>query len=624
MISVDELYGLRCCIYVRVSTQLESQRQSLEAQLYEGRDCADDLGMNIIDEYIDDGISGTSIENRGAFQRLLEDSDRRLWDVVIFKDESRISRNQFDWFMFTRTIARNDQYMYNLLDHKLIDPGDLETSDKLLYNIKSLMAEDFSITLSKKMKAYNKRRQQEGILNFTTSPFGWTRVDRNTLIINEKEAEYIRYAVHRVIDGAGWAVICRELMEMGCLYHNKPLFPSTLQRIVLSPRIYGCVELNKKSKVLGKKRSIKNEPYKWIRVDGAIPGIIDKQLYDKMINVYNSRVHRIGVINRKNNFYKLKQNKYPLSGKIVCGVCGEHYTRKVNKRQVDVKNKQKKRYEQVTWVCRSYSRLGNHCNNFIVDENKLISIINDVCAKRFSEFNEDDNSLINKIMKMLETSLGDDNSEKEYKQVEKEIESNKRKLSLLLDKLLECEINNSIFQEKQRELEDIIGVLENKREALRKKVNSKLEKRERLDKIKSVIIGDKILEKARGIGYIELIDKIVVKREDSSIEIHYNEEKIVCLVYNYPCTVIKDECNRVECVAYDGWIARTRKSDNEKREILAIVEKNPTLSYSKIGSMCGLSPSVVKSRLRTLKYGGYIERGENNEIIIKKSFTGRG
>jgi hypothetical protein len=40
--------------------------------------------------------------------------------------------------------------------------------------------------------------------------------------------------------------------------------------------------------------------------------------------------------------------------------------------------------------------------------------------------------------------------------------------------------------------------------------------------------------------------------------------------------------------------------------------------------MCGLSPSVVKSRLRTLKYGGYIERGENNEIVIKKAFIGRG
>ena len=55
MISIEELEGLGCCIYVRVSTQLESQRQSLEAQLYEGRECADALGMDLIAEYIDDG-----------------------------------------------------------------------------------------------------------------------------------------------------------------------------------------------------------------------------------------------------------------------------------------------------------------------------------------------------------------------------------------------------------------------------------------------------------------------------------------------------------------------------------------------------------------------------------------
>lgn len=618
MVSIEDLRGLRCCLYVRVSTSQDTQKQSLQAQIDEGKKRAEEFGMQLIELYIDNGISGTSIENRDGFQSLLNDSNKHKWDVCLFKDESRISRNQLDWFKFTITLGSNDQYIYSILDSKLIDPKNADTSDRLLYSIKSLLAEEFSRNLSKKMKAYNKRRQEQGVLNFTTAPFGWNRVDRNTLVINEEQAECLRYAVQRIISGAGWSVICRELRERGCLFNDKPIFPSSLQRAVLSPRMYGCVVLNKRSKTLGSKKVKDNPENDWIVYEDAIPAIVDKELWLKMKNIYDTRIHNTSKL--------IHHNKYPLSGKIVCGVCGENYTHKINKRTVEIKDKQTKSYEQTSWHCRSYGRFTGQCNNFIIDEQRLIDIIDKVSTSIFGSLFSDDNRLLNEIMRLLEVSLGDDSEEKRLKQIEDKIASNKKKLEVLLDKLLEIEISNDLFTIKQAELEEKIRSLESERDAIKEKVASKLEKRDRLRVIKEEIIGNKILEKAKAVGYVWLIDKIIVHREDITLEIVYSKERVEQTLFDFNIDS-ENQCLSsllVQRVKYDGWISRARKTDNEKRKILAIVKENPTLSYSEISKESGLSIEIVKSRLRTLKWGKYIERGEQGEIRIIKEFNGRG
>ncbi|MNI47306.1 hypothetical protein D3C81_1574170 [compost metagenome] len=68
---------MRVAIYARVSTKKDAQKNSLENQVSYATSLAAQNGWTISNQYIDDGVSGATRDNREAIQRLLEDSKRR-------------------------------------------------------------------------------------------------------------------------------------------------------------------------------------------------------------------------------------------------------------------------------------------------------------------------------------------------------------------------------------------------------------------------------------------------------------------------------------------------------------------------------------------------------------------
>ncbi len=67
----------RAVAYARVSTDKEDQLNSLETQKEYFDDYANEKGMELVNIYADEGISGTKLKNRKEFQKMLLDAETR-------------------------------------------------------------------------------------------------------------------------------------------------------------------------------------------------------------------------------------------------------------------------------------------------------------------------------------------------------------------------------------------------------------------------------------------------------------------------------------------------------------------------------------------------------------------
>ena len=94
--------NLNVAYYARVSTDKDDQLNSLENQSnYFKEMINENKNWKLVGEYIDEGISGTSIKNRDNFLRMIEDSKTGKLDLIVTKEISRFSRNVIDSIKYT-------------------------------------------------------------------------------------------------------------------------------------------------------------------------------------------------------------------------------------------------------------------------------------------------------------------------------------------------------------------------------------------------------------------------------------------------------------------------------------------------------------------------------------------
>ena len=81
-------------LYLRLSRddELQGESSSITTQRLMLRQYANEQGLNIVDEYVDDGWSGTNFERPG-FQRMITDIEGGKVNCVVTKDLSRLGRN---------------------------------------------------------------------------------------------------------------------------------------------------------------------------------------------------------------------------------------------------------------------------------------------------------------------------------------------------------------------------------------------------------------------------------------------------------------------------------------------------------------------------------------------------
>ena len=96
---------LKVTVYVRVSTDHEEQKSSLENQLVHFTNyIKSNKNWIFVQPYIDEGITGTSDTKRENFLKMIEDAKNNKFDLIITKEISRFSRNTLDSIKYTRLL----------------------------------------------------------------------------------------------------------------------------------------------------------------------------------------------------------------------------------------------------------------------------------------------------------------------------------------------------------------------------------------------------------------------------------------------------------------------------------------------------------------------------------------
>ncbi len=315
---------VRVYLYTRVSTSMQIDGYSLEAQKTRMRTYAAFNDYEIAGEYEDAGRSGKSIEGREAFNRMLDDiksGKDGVSFVLVFK-LSRFGRNAAD---VLSTLQVMQDFGVNLV---CVEDGIDSSKDagKLMISVLSAVAEIERENIRVQTMEGRIQKAREGKWNGGFAPYGYKLVD-GQLEINEEEAEAIRIIFNLYVNGEmGGRLISRylESHEIHKIPRNRgssELFSTAYIREILRNPIY-CGKIaygrRKTEKVHGTRndyRIIWNDDY--LLVDGLHEGIVSVEMWEAA---------QIRLISQAHRYQRLEPAKgehiHILSGLVRCPVCG--------------------------------------------------------------------------------------------------------------------------------------------------------------------------------------------------------------------------------------------------------------------------------------------------------------
>lgn len=488
----------RVGIYNRCSTEEEAQMNALEIQVQESREIAERMGWVVTAQYIE-SESGTSTKKRLEYQRLMDDIENDVFDMIMIKSIDRLMRSTKDWYLFIDKVVTYGIKLYIYIDNKFYD-----AEDSLITGMKAILAEDFSRELSKKIKNAHKRRQEKKSgFNFTVPVFGWTKVEKDKYVVNEEEAVYYRLAFAMAYEGKGFYSIAKYMNEQGIVNRRtgKPLSETQWRKMIYSPRAHGTVVLHTREYDFNTKKYVNVPENEWVYIENALPPIVSKEYQEMVLEELRKRN---GTCNFKNYTRdRTKTGKYDLSKKLICGCCGSVYYR------ISYHKSGNKTY---VWKCRNkYLHGKNACQGRNVFEDSTIDTIEKAC-KDFYENTYDSSKeyFIEKTLRIAKQVFSSDYNEKELKKLEKELSEQEQKKEILMNKLMNEVINDEEFKCANRGVSTKIADLKRKIEEVKRNMGKLCGIEDRLLKIRTVLSDGKVIDKAKTKDLLKKIEKVVV------------------------------------------------------------------------------------------------------------------
>lgn len=187
---------MRAVGYIRVSTQEQAIHSlSLVAQRERLQQFADEHDMDLIRVYADEGVSASkALHRRKGIVQLVEDAERGLFDVILFKDLSRWSRNPSQFY------AVQDRLEKCGVSWIAVEQQNLETltaSGKLIVGIHISVSAHESAQIGERIRFVNESRVQKKLPLTGELPFGYMIAERDgqkRIVINEELRDLVLLA----------------------------------------------------------------------------------------------------------------------------------------------------------------------------------------------------------------------------------------------------------------------------------------------------------------------------------------------------------------------------------------------------------------------------------------------
>ena len=451
---------LKCYIYTRVSTSMQVEGYSLDAQKDKLKKYADYQEMIIAGGYSDEGKSGKSVEGRPEFQQMLQDietSKDNVDFVLVFK-LSRFGRNAAD---VLSSLQRMQDFGVNLI---CVEDGIDSSKDagKLMISVLSAVAEIERENILVQTMEGRRQKAREGKWNGGFAPYGYTLVE-GELQIAEDEAPIIRLIYDKFVNTTmGIGAIAVFLNQNG--YRKKirqnntmETFSSSFIKGVLDNPIY-CGKLafgrRKNEKIAG----TRNE-YHVVKQDSYLlnDGIHDEIISEEDWNLAQKKRQETGVGNEK--VHSL-EHEHILSGIIKCPICGSGMYGNVNRK----KRKDGTLYKDYFYyACKHRTFIdGHHCTyKKQWNEDKVNDAVAEIIGKLVNN-----TKFENEIRTKIGNSLDTKDLEKEHtnlKEQLKQLQGAKNKLASQMDHL---SVSDKHYDKKYQDMQERMNGLYDEMDAI--------------------------------------------------------------------------------------------------------------------------------------------------------------
>lgn len=203
----------RVCAYARVSTDLEDQKNSFNAQLkeYEER-IKTNPDWEFVKLYSDEGLTGTMIKSRKGFQQMINDALAGKIDIILTKSISRFARNTVDCLKTARELRDKGVIIYFEKEH--ISTEEMQKVEMML-TIFASMAQEEAKSISENVTWGIRSRMKRGVVHYYDQMLGYSKLPDGTIKVHEKEKEIVKLIFNLSIMGYTSREIAELMQEKG-------------------------------------------------------------------------------------------------------------------------------------------------------------------------------------------------------------------------------------------------------------------------------------------------------------------------------------------------------------------------------------------------------------------------
>lgn len=419
---------MRTAILTRFSSQLQTEA-STEAQLTACRKWCEENGHTIVDEYIDEEISGKSTAGREEFDRMIRDISKDKFDILVFHKFDRFFRNKYEATV-TKKMLKDNGIKYV----SVMEPIPDTPEGALLEGLLDSLAEFYSQNLAREVLKGMRTKGAKGLITVSSPPYGYIAGPNGEHIIDPTEAEIVQMIFELYASGVPKSQIMKTANEKGYISkRNNPLSERTLYGMLRNEKYIGTYVLEFST---GEKIVIKDCE--------NVPPIITKDLWERVQEEHKNRLKPRSTPNQQ----------YILTGKLTCGYCGNSFIGGSIRKNKDGS-------ATAYYNCRANRKNTKYSNEKCHNPSLRKDVYEELILNKIKEEILDENSLDRIATMVLEEYQKEVEKPKtSTAKLKKELDKNKKAQAKLIDLYLNEAISNDILDAKTETLQTEQAILE--------------------------------------------------------------------------------------------------------------------------------------------------------------------
>ena len=346
----DEIVArkLRVAAYARVSSSSEDQLNSYRVQnQYYSELISGNPDWEMVDIYADEGVTGTSVEKREDFQRMMCDCRKGKIDRILVKSISRFTRNTKDCLAAVRELKELGVSVQ--FEEQGIDTS--KVSSEMVTAIMASLAQKGSESISSNVRWGVQKRMLDGTFISSSVPYGY-EMFHGQLRILPSEAQFVKWIFQAYLSGLNAQSIAEQMNQAYALLgiENTRKWHNTTILYILSNERYIGDSLWQKTYATDSlpTRQIKNTGSKTqYYIEHTHTPIIDRDTY--------SAVQRLREKRKLDAKYNDDYQPNILKKRIMCANCNVPFQRKL-------------RSGETKWMCRVHNNSKDDCLTFPIEE----------------------------------------------------------------------------------------------------------------------------------------------------------------------------------------------------------------------------------------------------------------